>query len=59
MQETVQQLTARMYRLGSVWSELSRGMQYLGAALETGNMAIVNAIPGYLVVHGEGTDSET
>ncbi|GAB4814156.1 hypothetical protein N2152v2_001202 [Parachlorella kessleri] len=48
----VQQVTARLYRLGSVWAELSRGMQYLGAALESGNMAVVSAIPGYLTVQG-------
>ncbi len=46
-------MTARLYRLGSVWAELSRGMQYLGAALENGNMAVVTAVPGYLAVHGE------
>lgn len=49
----MQLLTARLYRLGAVWSELSRAAQYLGAALESGNMAVVGAIPGYLHAHGE------
>lgn len=52
VQVDVQQLTARTYRVGAVWAELSRGLQYLGASLERGNMAIVSAIPGFLGVMG-------